>query len=356
MTPEQIAGAFSSALKAQTYKIDIRPLKLTDDKFEMTIQFRKWFTSFERLMQPFDKRSPEDKTAILLTSIGEEAAARYDTASDAAVSGGDAYKKAKAKLELLFTVPNEEAEARMRFHFIPPESADEKPLVLIARLRKASYLCNFTNPDQEIMTVLLSCCPDSRWQDKRFQANWDVTKLSDAEAYARNLEQADLLKKKIKNAYGNYKVNRVITSSGPCKNCGRAHAPAAFCAAKYATCHFCKKLGHFSTVCNSRKTQEGRGGYRGHGRGRFQPRGGYRGRGRGRGRGSFTGRGRGGRGRRGYRGYKNGSVRQVREEGQDGQVSSSSSSSQNVPAIAYQQQGSTHHTDSFSESLRNLRI
>ena len=39
MTPEQIAGAFSSALKAQTYKIDIRPLKLTDDKFEMTIQF-----------------------------------------------------------------------------------------------------------------------------------------------------------------------------------------------------------------------------------------------------------------------------------------------------------------------------
>ena len=87
MTPEQIAGAFSSALKAQTYKIEIRPLGLADNKFEQTIKYRKWFTSFERLMQPFDKRSPEDKTAILLTSIGEEAAARFDTATDAAVSG-----------------------------------------------------------------------------------------------------------------------------------------------------------------------------------------------------------------------------------------------------------------------------
>ena len=203
MTPEQIAGAFSSALKAQTYQIDVRPLHLVEDKFDQTIKFRKWFTLFLCLIQPFDKRSPEDKAAILLTSIGEEAAARYVTASDVAISGDDAYKKAVAKLELVFTVPNEEAEARMRIHSICPESADEKALVLIARLRKASYLCNFTNPDQEIMRVLLSCCPDSRWQNKRFQANWDVTKLSDAEAYAWQLEQADLLKKKIKNAYGN---------------------------------------------------------------------------------------------------------------------------------------------------------
>ena len=41
MTPEQIAGAFSSALKAQTYRIDVRPLQLVEDKFDQTIKFRK---------------------------------------------------------------------------------------------------------------------------------------------------------------------------------------------------------------------------------------------------------------------------------------------------------------------------
>ena len=76
-------------------------------------------------------------------------------------------------------------------------------------------------PDQEIMRTLLNKCPDSKFQEKAFLADWDETSLTEAEKFARNLEQSQLAQKRIKNSYGGYKVKKVTISS--CKNCGRFH-------------------------------------------------------------------------------------------------------------------------------------
>ena len=92
---------------------------------------------------------------MLISSIGENAALLYDSTSEV-LGSGDALAKAEARLELLFTVPQVEAEARVRFFATGPASADEKPLVLLQKLREASVLCNFTSADEEIMRMMLS--------------------------------------------------------------------------------------------------------------------------------------------------------------------------------------------------------
>ena len=62
--------------------------------------------------------------------------------------------------------------------------------------------CDFERPDQEIMRTLLNKCPDSKFQEKAFLADWDETSLTEAEKFARNLEQSQLAQKRIKNSYG----------------------------------------------------------------------------------------------------------------------------------------------------------
>ena len=274
----------------------------------MTKKYKKWMTHYKRLAKPFEKRTPEDKAAMLISSIGENAALMYDSTSE--VSGsGDALAKAEAWLELLFTVPKVEAKARVRFFATGPASADEKPLVLLQKLREASVLCNFTSADEEIMRMMLSRCPDTMFQEKRMLAGWDHTKLEEAKAFARNIEQSHLLQKRIKSSYGNHSRVNKITAHMQCRNCGRSHGQ--ICPAKNQKCHFCKKIGHFKAQCLKLKSL-------GYGRGRGQAargsrsRGGRGGRGN-RGRGnfgnSFRGNARGqSHSRRGRGGYRVGSV------------------------------------------------
>ena len=66
ITASEMAGALSSALKAQAYKVDIEPLNINaTDKFEMTKIYKKWMTHYKRLAKPFEKRTPEDREPCL---------------------------------------------------------------------------------------------------------------------------------------------------------------------------------------------------------------------------------------------------------------------------------------------------
>ena len=323
---------------------------------EWTTQFLK---RFKRLLQPLGPRSPEDKAAMLLTAIGEEAALLYDVASDI-VTTGNAYEQAMKKIEKLFMVPNPQKEARIRFYSVAPDDEYEKPLVLLDKLRKAAVLCEFERPDQEIMRVLLNKCPDSKFQEKAFLANWDETSLNEAEKFARKLEQSQLAQKRIKSSYGGYKVKKVTMTS--CKNCGKFH-DAINCPAKGKQCYNCKMYDHFQAFCSRRNNH---GNFRGHGRGHSHYRGQYnsgrgqfggRGRGRGhsrgRGRGRSRGRGRGhsrGRGRgQGQRGY----VRQVRE---DEPLPLTYEQPQQNPVPVSNSGKGQGTLDSFSQGLMNMTI
>ena len=293
LTLAGVAGLLSSAVKSTISEVKIDPLRTNaPNRYVQTEWATQWLKRFKRLLQPLGPRSPEDKAAMLLTALGEEAALMYDAASDI-VTTGNAYEQAIEKIKKLFMVPNPKKEARIRFYSVAPDDEYEKPLTLLDKLGKAALLCEFERPDQEIMRVLLNKCPDSKFQEKAFLAEWDETSLNEAEKFARNLEQSQLAQKRIKNSYGGYKVKKVTISS--CKNCGRFH-DAINCPAKGKQCYNCKMYDHFQAFCSRRKNN---GNFRGHGRGHYQNnRGRYnsgRGQfgGRGRGRGNPRGRGRG---------------------------------------------------------------
>ena len=230
-TPEQMGGILSASIKAQIHKVNIGSLDTNiEDKFDLTKHVLEFVKHFERKLLTLGFRTPEEKASILLNSIGKEAAFLYDAASDI-VTTGNAYEQAVKKLKTLFCLPDPEKQARVLFYSVTPDIDNEKPLVLLEKLRKAAVLCNFEHPDQEIMVVLLNKCPDAKFQEKATLADWDETKLAEAEKFLRNLEQSHLTLRKIKSSYGGRGVNKVQACTS-CKTCGRFHDVATPCPAK----------------------------------------------------------------------------------------------------------------------------
>ena len=266
----------------------------------------------------------------MLISIGQNAAGYFDRATTVTTEANE-YKNTRKTLENIFCVPDAKAEARVIFFGTRPKP-QEKTLAFLNRLRQASVLCKFDNADTEIMRILMNCNSDPKWQEKRFSAKWTEANLVEAENYARQLEQTDLLKKELRETYGSStteKVNRIKAgSSNNCAYCDKSHKKGQ-CPAYGRTCDLCKKLHHFASVCKSTNSTRGtgsRGGFRGRGRGRFNS---YRGRG---------GAQRGGGASRGNSSTYRGAHQSVRKITQD---SESSAASEN-------------NMDSFESSLKHL--
>ena len=331
LTREDISTAFKSAITGSTFKVEIDPLIVDlSNKFKMTQTYQTWLKHFDRLISSFPNRSNKDMANMLLISIGQNAEAYFDRATTVTTEA-DEYKNTRKTLENIFCVPDAKAEARVIFFGTRPKP-QEKTLAFLNRLRQASVLCKFDNADTEIMRILMNCNSDPKWQEKRFSAKWTEANLVEAENYARQLEQTDLLKKELRETYGSStteKVNRIKAgSSNNCAYCDKSHKKGQ-CPAYGKTCDLCKKLHHFASVCKSTNSTRGtgsRGGFRGRGRGRFNS---YRGRG---------GAQRGGGASRGNSSTYRGAHQSVRKITQD---SESSAASEN-------------NMDSFESSLKHL--
>ena len=151
-----MGGILSASIKAQIHKVNIGSLDTNiEDKFDLTKHVLEFVKHFERKLLTLGFRTPEEKASILLNSIGKEAAFLYDAASDI-VTTGNAYEQAVKKLKALFCLPEPEKHARVLFYSVTPDIDNEKPLVLLEKLRKAAVLCNFTYPDQEIMRICVT--------------------------------------------------------------------------------------------------------------------------------------------------------------------------------------------------------
>lgn len=121
-------------------------------------------------------------------------------------------------------------------------------------------MCEFTNPDQKVMGMMLAKCPNQKWQEQRAIKKWDHTKLADVEEYARILEQTQLFTKKLKKTYpSTSKVNAVRVEK--CRNCGLEHDKGR-CPAYNKECFKCSQLHHFASLCRqTRRNPRGRGGF-----------------------------------------------------------------------------------------------
>ena len=330
-------------------KLGVPPLDIdTVDKFESTKHFGKWFKHYDRVSAPYKDRDAKAKTQMLLINIGEAAATRYDLATKKTGEANE-YLNARATLESIYCLPQPHCEAQIRFNRVKPLQ-NESPIQYIERLKMATELCEFENPDQEVMAALLANCTHQKWQERRLSQKWTKANLSEAETYARELEMAYLLTKEVRST-GEGRVN-AVKSETKCGNCGVYHEPG-FCKAKGKTCFRCQRIGHFGKLCRSSRGRN-RGNYRGSnargnshqsgsGRGTFHPRG------RG-------GRNRGGRGRNFNRGY-NRSFNQnnFREHYYQNQQQHNSANQRNVKNVraapqTSEFQGNEQPQDSFSMS------
>ena len=267
LTREDISTAFKSVITGSTFKVEIDPLIVDlSNKFKMTQTYQTWLKHFDRLISSFPNRSNKDMANMLLISIGQNAEAYFDRATTVTTEA-DEYKNTRKTLENIFCVPDAKAEARVIFFGTRPKP-QEKTLAFLDRLRQASVLCKFDNADTEIMRILMNCNSDPNWQEKRFSGKWTEASLVEAENYARQLEQTDLLKRELRDTYGanvDSNVKRII--AGPNKNCaycGKTHKKGQ-CLAYGRTCDLCKKLHHFASVCKSTNSNRGtgsRGGFR----------------------------------------------------------------------------------------------
>ena len=100
-----VAGLLSSAVKSTISEVKIDPLKINaPNRYVQTESTTQWLKRFKRLLQLLGPRSPEDKAAMLLSALGEEAALMYDAASDI-VTTGNAYEQAMKKLKNILWFP-----------------------------------------------------------------------------------------------------------------------------------------------------------------------------------------------------------------------------------------------------------
>ena len=366
LSAEDLTAAFSTAFKSSTFRLDIRALDIdTEDKFESTVLYHRWITQFDRMMAPYANREPKEKKAMLLIAIGENAASKYDLELE--VTGqADEYKNARLQLENVFCVPDASAEAKVRFFRIRPTQEDAtKPLQFLNKLKAATTLCEFEHPDHEVMRVMLSCCPNQKWQEKRINSKWTHVNLKEGEAYARTLEAMTLLTKEIRTSYVNpaNKVNAVKserngkTTLPKCGNCGGGHQPypSGTCPAYGQECFACKGRNHYQAFCRS--SNRGRlqtRGFRGY---RRPNRGSYRGsfqtnRGRGTWRGRNSGQRRGSRRRGNWNNKQQSSVRAITA----GTSNGSNNGEQNQIVPYRGEQNSDSFDQRASECLRNLNL
>ena len=220
----QTTAAVVDGLIQATNTLNIGELQIdTKDKYEMTKVYKRYMQKVDRLMVQFDKREAKDKAAMLLIAIGEKAAARYDLEAQITTEANE-YLNTRARLEKIFCVPDPSVQARIHFNGIDPVE-NESPLQFIERLKESTQMCGFDHPGQKVMKMMLSKCPNQKWQERRAIKKWDHTKLADAEEYARVLEQTHLFTGQLKKQYSSSpRVNAVKAAVKKCGYCGLEHA------------------------------------------------------------------------------------------------------------------------------------
>ena len=166
MDAKQLADTFLNIQQ----KLGVPPLDIeTVDKFQSTKHYRKWFKHYDRVSAPYKDRDVKRKTQMLLINIGEAAAMRYDLATKKTGEANE-YLNARGTLESIYYLPQPHCEAQIRFNRGKPLQ-NESPIQYIERLKMATELCEFKNPDQEVMAALLANCTHQKWQDAGLPKN-----------------------------------------------------------------------------------------------------------------------------------------------------------------------------------------
>ncbi|XP_065895807.1 uncharacterized protein [Dysidea avara] len=161
---------------------------------------------------------------------------------------------------------------RINEHFVPKSSVivqrfkfntcvrqvGESVLTFVAHLRALSEHCEFGDTLEDMLRDRLICgIADSRMQ----RAMLAEQKLKFARAFelTQTMESADRDTRKLQSNTSVHLLTDKSTTTKPCYCCGERHHPSS-CRFVDAICHACKKTGHISKVCRSKRKTTAAGG------------------------------------------------------------------------------------------------
>ena len=260
-------------------KLKIQSFDVHGDRLDMGKRFEKWIERFERDME-YNGCSPDDvanaKKAQMAPLIyaGNDVEDLHDTLPDpikpeeTADAEWTAYMKSKTKLLNYFSPRKCNDYALFEMMQLKPESG-EGASQYATKLRKAGDKCDFSNwnVDKMIKSLMIANMPDEELRLKFLQKEHTLDEIIDT---CQRKEDA-LARSKIMHGSGNsakkvkhqqkYQQKRDQPKGKPqdetkksdansCPRCGYAnHENQNQCPANGRTCNFCKKQGHFSSVC-----------------------------------------------------------------------------------------------------------
>ena len=237
-------------------------------------------TFCERLEIAFEANDTTDakKTAVFLTILGKETYEILRALTTPKVPAKETYKILKDALSAYFNPkPNVTAE---RFRFSQRAHSDNESISeFIADLRRLSINCDFAeNLEDRLKDKIVEGIKNKQILNKLLQEKdltykkaveiataWETTAkdvgtilrkpATEVDIHSINKEQAPKTHYETSSSgtYGSGKP------SSECTNCGYTHSGKS-CPASGATCHKCKKVGHFARMCRSsgNKSQRGR--------------------------------------------------------------------------------------------------
>ena len=171
------------------------------------------------------------------------------------------YEKSKMKLKLYFSPKQCNDFALFELMRMKP-ALSESITDYAMRLRKAADKCDFTNWSAEkmIKSLVISNMHDNDLRLKLLQKERTLDQILDI---AKKKEDAVARSKVMDDESGGSEVRKVRmnqssrlsrkpvpTGQQKCNKCGHEkHFPSSECPAISRTCNFCKKKGHYSSMC-----------------------------------------------------------------------------------------------------------
>ncbi|KAF0288210.1 uncharacterized protein FJT64_013412 [Amphibalanus amphitrite] len=234
------------------------------------VPWRNWEQKFELYLLARCGTSPlppEQRRALLLCAIGDEAYRVFDTLPPVAKRDGeDDYDVTLRQLREFYTPRTNVIVERFRFRQ-RAQAPTESTADFVAALRGLARTCQFGPMESELIRdVVVEKTPHQRLRERLLQDR-DLTLdkvLSVAETYEDSLREAAAISQPVaappvssvakvtrKPQQKRQQQQQQSVSSDFCTNCGREdHAPRdAACPARRVTCHSCGKKGHFASWC-----------------------------------------------------------------------------------------------------------
>ena len=251
-------------------KLKVLPFDPHGDRLDLGKRWEKWVERFERDLKyngcdPSEQ--PEVARMALLIYAGTEVEDLHDTLpvpvkpEDITTAQWTVYEKSKLKLKLYFSPKQCNDFALFELMRMKP-ALSESITDYAMQLRKAADKCDFTNWSAEKMvkSLVISNMHDNDLRLKLLQKERTLDQILDI---ARKKEDAVARSKVMDDESGDSEVRKVRmnqssrlsrkpvpTGQQKCNKCGHEkHFPSSECPAISRTCNFCKKKGHYASMC-----------------------------------------------------------------------------------------------------------